>query len=142
VKRVAQLSDLTGVGFAIDDFGVGNSTLSRLDSLKPNYVKIDRDILSFDTEMANALIRYLLKSQHKRGTSVILEGVDIHSNLSLSEIVNDIGVVLIQGHGLSKAVSRIDPQWEREVCQRVETELGWSVAGVDTAMAPQNGMLH
>jgi len=119
---VAQLSELTGVRFAIDDFGVGNSTLSRLDSLKPNYVKIDRDILSFDTDMANALIRYLLKSQHERGTSVILEGVDIHSNLSLSEIVNDIGVVLIQGHGLSKAVSRIDPQWERDVCQRVETE--------------------
>jgi EAL domain-containing protein (putative c-di-GMP-specific phosphodiesterase class I) len=128
---VAQLAELTGVRFAIDDFGVGNSTLSRLDSLKPNYVKIDRDILSFDTEMANALIRYLLKSQHERGTSVILEGVDIHSNLSLSEIVNDIGVVLIQGHGLSKAVSRIDPQWEREICQRVRNELGWSVTTPD-----------
>lgn len=139
---VAQLGDLTGVRFAIDDFGVGNSTLSRLDSLKPNYVKIDRDILSFDTDMANALIRYLLKSQHERGTSVILEGVDIHSNLSLSEIVNDIGVVLIQGHGLSKAVSRIDPQWEKDVCQRVETELGWSVASADVTMSPQNGMLH
>lgn len=139
---VAQLSDLTGVRFAIDDFGVGNSTLSRLDSLKPNYVKIDRDILSFDTDMANALIRYLLKSQHERGTSVILEGVDIHSNLSLSEIVNDIGVVLIQGHGLSKAVSRIDPQWERDVCQRVETELGWSVSTADVVITSQNGMLH
>jgi len=139
---VGQLSEMTGVRFAIDDFGVGNSTLSRLDSLKPNYVKIDRDILSFDTDMANALIRYLLKSQHDRGTSVILEGVDIHSNLSLSEIVNDIGVVLIQGHGLSKAVSRIDPQWERDVCQRVETELGWSVAAADAAMLPQSGLLH
>ena len=80
------MAELTGVRFAIDDFGVGNASLSRLDSLKPNYVKIDRDILSFDADMANALIRYLLKSQHERGTSVILEGVDIHSNLSLSEI--------------------------------------------------------
>ena len=139
---VTQLAELTGVRFAIDDFGVGNASLSRLDSLKPNYVKIDRDILSFDTDMANALIRYLLKSQHERGTSVILEGVDIHSNLSLSEIVNDIGVVLIQGHSLSKAVSRIDPQWERDVCHRVESELGWSIAGVDSTTAPQNGMLH
>ncbi len=151
---VAQLSELTGVRFAIDDFGVGNASLSRLDSLKPNYVKIDRDILSFDTDMANALIRYLLKSQHERGTSVILEGVDIHSNLSLSEIVNDIGVVIIQGHSLSKAVSRIDPQWERDVCQRVETELGWTVAATSDGAplspqnsapqnsAPQNGLLH
>jgi len=49
---IDQLMHLTGVRFAIDDFGVGNSSLSRLERLKPHYVKIDRDILSFDANMA------------------------------------------------------------------------------------------
>ena len=112
--------------FAIDDFGVGNSSLSRLDRLKPHYVKIDRDILSFDTRMASTLIRYLIDSQGQQGASVILEGVDIHSKLSLDELVNDIGVDIIQGHCLSKAVSGFDPVWEQQTCERVKRDLGWN----------------
>ena len=122
---VHQLMQLTGVRFAIDDFGVGNSSLSRLDRLKPHYVKIDRDILSFDTQMASTLIRYLIDSQNRQGASVILEGVDIHSKLTLDELVKDIGVGIIQGHSLSKAVSGFDAAWEHETCERVKRDLGW-----------------
>lgn len=122
---VHQLMQLTGVRFAIDDFGVGNSSLSRLDRLKPHYVKIDRDILSFDTQMASTLIRYLIDSQNQQGASVILEGVDIHSKLTLDELVKDIGVGIIQGHSLSKAVSGFDAAWEHETCERVKRDLGW-----------------
>lgn len=127
---VRQLGQMTGVRFAIDDFGVGNASLSRLDSLKPHYVKIDRDILSFDTRMADTLIRYLVQSQRELGTSVILEGVDIHSKLSLNELVSDIGVGLIQGHSLSKAVSCFDDAWEAQVCERIKSGLGWTSAQV------------
>lgn len=123
---VDQLMQLTGVRFAIDDFGVGNSSLSRLDRLKPHYVKIDRDILSFDTNMASTLIRYLIDSQSQEGASVILEGVDIHSKLSLDELVKEIGVGIIQGHSLSKAVSGFDAAWEYQTCERVKGELGWT----------------
>ncbi|MEM7258704.1 MAG: EAL domain-containing protein [Pseudomonadota bacterium] len=123
---VRPLGALTGVRFAIDDFGVGNASLSRLDSLKPHYVKIDRDILSFDTRMADTLIRYLVQSQRELGTSVILEGVDIHSKLSLNELVTEIGVGLIQGHSLSKAVSGFDDEWEAQVCERIKSGLGWT----------------
>lgn len=139
---VLQLGKLTGVRFAIDDFGVGNASLSRLDSLKPHYVKIDRDILSFDTRMANTLIRYLIESQKEQGTSVILEGVDIHSKLSLHDLVNDIGVGLIQGHSLSKAVSGFDPLWEVEICERVKNDLGWAVPTVLTAPDAQASIIH
>lgn len=125
-ELVDQLVKLTGVRFAIDDFGVGNSSLSRLDRLKPHYVKIDRDILSFDTQMASTLIRYLIDSQSKQGASVILEGVDIHSKLSLDELVKDIGVGIIQGHSLSKAVSGFDKAWEFQTCERVKQDLGWN----------------
>lgn len=123
---VDQLTKLTGVRFAIDDFGVGNSSFSRLDRLKPHYVKIDRDILSFDIRMASTLIRYLIDSQGQQGASVILEGVDIHSKLSLDELVNNIGVDIIQGHCLSKAVSGFDPAWEKQTCERVKRDLGWN----------------
>ena len=127
---VEQLMQLTGVRFAIDDFGVGNSSLSRLDRLKPHYVKIDRDILSFDTNMASTLIRYLIDSQSQQGASVILEGVDIHSKLSLDELVKEIGVGIIQGHSLSKAVSGFDTMWEQQTCERVKHDLGWTSAAV------------
>ncbi len=139
---VQQLGELTGVRFAIDDFGVGNASLSRLDSLKPHYVKIDRDILSFDTRMSNTLIRYLLESQREQGTSVILEGVDIHSKLSLHDLVNDIGVGIIQGHCLSKAVSGFDPAWEADICQRVKMDLGWDTAPVPPVPYTAETLLH
>jgi len=134
---VEQLMQLTGVRFAIDDFGVGNSSFSRLDRLKPHYVKIDRDILSFDTNMASTLIRYLIESQSQQGASVILEGVDIHSKLSLDELVKEIGVGIIQGHSLSKAVSGFDAMWEQETCERVRHDLGWA----STGMPPSSGEL-
>lgn len=136
---VDQLMKLTGVRFAIDDFGVGNSSLSRLDRLKPHYVKIDRDILSFDTQMASTLIRYLIESQSQQGASVILEGVDIHSKLSLDELVKDIGVGIIQGHSLSKAVSCFDAAWERQTCERVKRELGWNPV---STVASEELVLH
>jgi len=128
---ISQLVQMTGVKFALDDFGVGNSSLSRLDRLKPHYVKIDRDILSFDTQMASTLIKYLVESQQRRGARVILEGVDIHSKLTLSELVNDIGVGIVQGHALSKAVSHFDPTWEHHTCERVKSELGWNTGFVN-----------
>ena len=137
---VRQLGQRTGVRFAIDDFGVGNASLSRLDSLKPHYVKIDRDILSFDTRMADTLIRYLVQSQRELGTAVILEGVDIHSKLSLDELVSDIGVGLIQGHSLSKAVSQFDTQWETQVCDRIKDSLGWSAPTLATGI--ESAVLH
>ncbi len=132
---VDQLTQLTGVRFAIDDFGVGNSSLSRLDRLKPHYVKIDRDILSFDTRMASTLIKYLIDSQSSQGTRVILEGVDIHSKLSLDELVNDLGVPIIQGHCLSTAVSAFDEAWENQTCERVKKDLGWNTTTSPTCDA-------
>ncbi len=125
-KLVRQIGDLTGgVRYAIDDFGVGNASLSRLDSLNPHYVKIDRDILSFEPRMASTLIRYLIESQPERGTSVILEGVDIHSHFKLTELVNDMGVGLVQGYCLSKAVSDINRHWERALCNSAAEQVGW-----------------
>ena len=138
-KLVRQLGELTGVRFAIDDFGVGNASLSRLDSLRPHYVKIDRDILSFDKRMADTLIRYLLESQRERGTGVILEGVDIHSKLSLDCLVNEIGVEIIQGHRLSKSVTGFSPGWEKETTDKVMSQLGWSGA---TESAANPALVH
>ena len=139
---VRKLGQLTGVRFAIDDFGVGNASLSRLDSLKPHYVKIDRDILSFDTRMADTLIRYLIECQRAQGTSVILEGVDIHSKLSLDELVNDIGVSLIQGHSLSKAVQGFDPAWEAQICNRVKGDLGWAAPAIHADTQFESSIIH
>ena len=57
---------------------------------------------------------------------MILEGVDIHSKLSLDELVKEIGVGIIQGHSLSKAVSGFDDTWEQQTCDRVMQDLGWN----------------
>ena len=88
--------------------------------------------------MSSTLIRYLVDSQNQQGASVILEGVDLHSKLSLDELVKDIGVGIIQGHSLSKAVSGFDADWERSTCQRVKRDLGWSMAET----APGDALLH
>ena len=83
--------------------------------------------------MASTLIRYLIDSQSEQGASVILEGVDIHSKLSLDELVKEIGVGIIQGHSLSKAVSGFDASWEQQTCERVKHDLGWTSAAMPSS---------
>ncbi len=90
------------IRFAIDDFGVGYASVSRLAGLNPCHVKIDREILH--NQSSDLIIRFvhqIVKANNLYPPNVIVEGVDEHTPISLYQL-KEIGVTYIQGHIVGK----------------------------------------
>jgi EAL domain-containing protein (putative c-di-GMP-specific phosphodiesterase class I) len=75
LKKLIQL----GISFSIDDFGVGESSLSRLHTLPPLHnLKIDKSfiqMLTTDSRIAS-LIKMIVELGRDLGLKVIAEGVE------------------------------------------------------------------
>ena len=86
-----------GVHIAVDDFGIGYSSLASLRHLHVNRIKIDR---SFVTGIAASsgdqiLVQAILKIGDSLGIEVVAEGVETADDLQLLQA---LGCRLIQGH--------------------------------------------
>jgi EAL domain-containing protein (putative c-di-GMP-specific phosphodiesterase class I) len=87
------------IGFAIDDFGIGYGSISRLLRLLPNYVKIDRSILLGDhSELTLSYVLSLIKKRKLQASKVVVEGYEEGAlELSLYDLY-EIGIRYIQGY--------------------------------------------
>jgi EAL domain-containing protein (putative c-di-GMP-specific phosphodiesterase class I)/GGDEF domain-containing protein len=100
------MNDLRGLHFefALDDFGVGHSNLSRLEDIPLSYLKIDK---SFVDKIETSKTKYyicttIIKFAHQLGLKVVAEGIenDLQHDL-LKKAKCDFG----QGYLFSKPVS-------------------------------------
>ena len=90
------------IRFAIDDFGVGYASVSRLAGLNPCHVKIDREILHHQSsDLIIRFVHQIVKDKNLYPPNVIVEGVDEHTPINLSEL-KKIGVTYVQGHIVGK----------------------------------------
>ncbi|MGB5738011.1 MAG: EAL domain-containing protein [Woeseia sp.] len=86
-----------GVPFAISHYGVDKTRVQILDILKPNYIKIDGELmhsLIADTEMQGN-VRALTEACEKRGILTIAERVE---NANEMAVLFQLGVNYMQGH--------------------------------------------
>ena len=103
-NHIQDLSKSLGIGFAIDDFGVGHSGTERLAKLELDHVKIDRDILYHPHPQYT--IQYvidLVQRSHKHPIKVVVEGFDGEGPISLANLFNDLKILYIQGHFIRMA---------------------------------------
>ncbi|MGB8326660.1 MAG: EAL domain-containing protein [Steroidobacteraceae bacterium] len=95
---------LAGIRFAIDDFGTGHSSLSQLQRLPVDELKIDRSFVMHAHERRDdaAIVRSTIELAHSMGLRVVAEGVETGEIWTL---LLDLGCDYAQGYFLSGPVA-------------------------------------
>lgn len=90
-----------GISVSIDDFGTGNSSLSRLRSLPLDELKIDRSFISgiSTDERDLGIARHIVHLGHELGLRVVAEGVEDERTLRL---LRSLGCEVAQGYHLAR----------------------------------------
>jgi diguanylate cyclase (GGDEF)-like protein len=102
VTVLGELSDL-GVRVSLDDFGVGQTSLSYLATLPVDELKIDRGFVTdmvYDRAHA-AIVRSIVDLAHNLSLSVVAEGVE---TVEASDALRTAGCDLAQGYLFSRPV--------------------------------------
>lgn len=86
---------------ALDDFGQEHSNLARLASLRPDIVKIDRQLVHgiLGDGLRRELVRSLVQMGRRIGALVVAEGVELPDEVVE---VSVLGVDLLQGYGIAR----------------------------------------
>jgi diguanylate cyclase (GGDEF)-like protein len=102
VATLAAVREL-GVSVAIDDFGMGHSSLNRLQTFPVDRLKIDRSFVAHITTGAarGSLVEAITTMGQSLGLEVIAEGVETHDHL---EALLELGCPSAQGYLFSRPV--------------------------------------
>lgn len=98
------LADLKacGVRLAIDDFGMGFSSVGYLDRLPVDIIKIDKSFVAkLPEQRPTSLVRGIIAMAHSMGLAVISEGIETWSDV---EALRDLGCTTGQGFLFGRAL--------------------------------------
>ena len=117
-----------GIGTAVDDYGTGYSNVSNLLRYMPDYVKVDRSLLTGiqDSPQKQHFVREIVAFAHDNNIKVLAEGVETPEEL---RTVIWLGCDLIQGYYTGRPgpeiLTAIEPKKIEEIRKfRKERELG------------------
>lgn len=101
LKDILEYYRAKGFKIALDDVGEGYSSLNMLIELKPDIIKIDRNIISGidKNELKQSVYRALFNLAREHNITVLAEGVETKYEL---EMIQSIGVDLVQGYYFAK----------------------------------------
>lgn len=109
-----------GVETAVDDYGTGYSNIINLLRYAPNYVKIDRMLLTGiqDNLQKQHFVKSIIGFAHENNFKALAEGVETTQEL---ETVISLGVDLIQGYYTARPgaeiVQEISEEIREEICK-------------------------
>lgn len=104
MEIITELSSM-GIRFSIDDFGTGNSSLSYLQRLPVDEIKIDKSfVVNMDTDKNNAMIvRSVIELAHNLDLKVTAEGVE--SKEVMDKLIS-LGCDEAQGYYISRPIAQ------------------------------------
>lgn len=103
-----------GIEIAVDDYGTGYSNVTNLLRYMPNYVKIDRMLLSDiqDSPQKQHFVKEIIKFTHDNDIMALAEGVETTEEL---RTVIQLGVDLIQGYYTAKPSLEVKPSIAEDI---------------------------
>ncbi|OFE14002.1 hypothetical protein PHACT_07365 [Pseudohongiella acticola] len=118
--RIKELRSL-GIKVSVDDFGTGFSSLSQLQKMSADIVKIDRSFIASMNEGGQAIIQATQYMAKQLGYSVVAEGVETKQQ---ADELSDIGIGCSQGYYFSYPMT-IDKlaQWHQDYKQGKRNDL-------------------
>ena len=105
--RTLQGLKKVGVEIALDDFGIGHSSLGYLQRFPLDLVKIDRSFVAdmVESEESFAIVRALVALTHSLGARCVAEGIEYWEQ---SESLHQLGCDLAQGYLFSPPLPAAD----------------------------------
>lgn len=96
LRRTVEYYRSLGCLTAIDDFGAGHSNFERIWNLRPDIVKLDRQMLAraTDDKRTRQILKGIVSLLHESGCLVLMEGVESRDQ---ALIAVDAGVDFVQG---------------------------------------------
>lgn len=101
LMRILDFYRRSGFGVALDDLGSGYAGLALLGDLRPDLIKIDRQIVSKSTvsKSHRNICSSLVRLGKENGQTVLAEGVETAEEV---ELMRSLGVDLMQGYYFGK----------------------------------------
>ena len=108
--RVLAELRLSGVRFALDDFGSGHSHLSQIEMIQPSFLKIGHNFgTAFEQNIARGhIVRNVAAMARDFGCRTILEGIE-SANTALA--ARNLGIDYAQGYHFSRAIAPSELKW-------------------------------
>jgi diguanylate cyclase (GGDEF)-like protein len=122
IEALRRLRDL-GISIALDDFGIGYSSLTSLEQLPINRVKLDRMLIEGvdSNPRSAAIVRSIVTLCHGLGLEVVAEGVERPTQL---EFLAHCGPIAVQGYLLAHPVeAAAAPEEAKAAAARARTLL-------------------
>lgn len=105
-KNLACIRDL-GIGIEVDDFGTGHASMVGLLNLRPDRLKIDRQLIMplIRSQQQRRLVASIIEIGHVLGIEVVAEGVETKEHAS---VLASLGCDYLQGYGLARPMDGDD----------------------------------
>lgn len=116
LPRAVQALHAMGARLALDDFGEGHSNLRRWRELKPDFVKLDKQLTRGIASCPQSveLVRAVVAFGHAMGTELVAEGVEDAKDL---RVLRDLGIAHGQGFLLGQPAPTLQPALPASVAQ-------------------------
>jgi EAL domain-containing protein (putative c-di-GMP-specific phosphodiesterase class I) len=138
LRRIQGFMKDHGFGFALDNVGIGAHPMHTVSDLKPDYIKIDKNLVwNIEQPIYASTVRKLVEISGETGVKVIATGVH---RKSMMENLWLLGVKMMQGHLFGRAmpsvVRTVDTEgMENRMAESDLSQLAQSIGPM--RMAPQ-----
>ena len=94
-----------GFKFALDDVGTGSNSLQMVCDLQPDYIKIDKSLISgLGNRMYRSTVGKIVDLANEFGVRVIAEGIE---DLTIAEICAELGIQFMQGYYFARPAAKM-----------------------------------